>query len=702
MLAFVSALSGCASLRADDDDAAQSVARVAQFAPLPLPTPGATRAADGRPGPGYWQQRADYTINAELLPDQRLVRATQTITYTNNSPHTLDYIWLDLSQNAFREDSRGNAAQERIDRFDATLSNDFGHRLGTVRINGTDVTPQISDTRAKLVLPSPLAPAGGRLTIDLTFEFQVPFPGSNRMGILEHPEGDIFELAQWFPHVIKYDDVHGWNTLPYLGRGEFYSDHGDYTLSITAPASMVVVATGDLQNPGEVFTPAQADRYRSGLASDTPVWVRSPDDVRADLASAKPAGTKTWRFASTNVRTVAFAAADSFCLDVAGVTLPSGRRVRCMSAFPPLEASLWGHMVPIDTAKVPNATDDERNGWAGSTESIRHAIEFYSAFFGYEFPDPAMTNVFGVEPGMEYPMIVFCGPSYFAKEEGQRRDGTTLAVGDLEDPEPKDRRNTRAGLFGVTDHEVLHTWFPMVVSNDERRHAWMDEGFNSFGNIYSGRAFEAKHGVREHWEEPDADAFGQRMRANAGKPAIMTPPDRVAAWGLVGYLMYAKTATGLYILRENILGHDRFDHAMHAYVNTWAYKSPQPADFFRAMENAAGEDLSYFWRGWFAESGTVDFAIDEIESRGGPATDDADAEPAVIEIEDHGDIPMPLLVRITYTDGTTQDLRVPAEVWYAGREHDLVFDTAGRRVDSAELDPEGWIPDVKPRNNRAR
>lgn len=549
-------------------------------------------------------------------------------------------------------------------------------------MDGVPVEPLVTDTRARLDLPRPLAAGGGRVIIEMGFEFEIPYPGANRMGLLEHPDGDIFELAQWFPHVVRYDDVFGWNTLPYLGRGEFYTDHGDYRVTITVPEDHIVVATGELENPSTVFEGDELVAYETAVTSDMPVWIRRPEAAR-ERATRGGSGRRSWTFTASDVRTFAWASSAAFCLDGAGIGV-RGRegRVLCLSAYPPREATLWGP----DHMDLP---DEEGGRSAGSTRMIRHAIAFYSGFFGYPYPYPTMTNVMGAEYGMEYPMIMFCQGSYF--------DDDGLMATD-----PDERRSRRLGLFGVTDHEVLHTWFPMVVNTDERRHAWMDEGLNTFGNIYSERAWRVRRG------EPEAPSLVERVAAlmpeYRGGPTILTEADRVGRWGVVGYLMYGKAGVGLYILREQILGPERFDAAMHAYVNDWAYRSPRPADFFRTMENAAGEDLSWFWRTWFADSGVMDFAVASISSRG-DRRDPEDEDrflPATVVIEDRGDIPMPVTYRVTYADGSTEDRTLAVEAWYGGRRATDAWDTGGRRVASVEIDPDRVMPDVDRGNNARR
>ncbi len=610
------------------------------FAALDLPTPTELRLGSGAPGPAYWQQRVDYAIDATLdAPNQRL-DAKMRVTYHNNSPHQLDYLWIQLEQNLFTPDSCGaltrtpGGVMKQLDNVNA------GYDLGKVSSRGRELKVTIYDTLARVELSEPIAP-GASFEFDLEYAFDMP-PHLRRMGAEEVEDGVIFEYAQWFPHVCKYDDVSGWNTLPYLGSGEFYTDFGDYDVSLTVPASHLVGATGELLNPGEVLTSEQQARLKTAMTTPEPVMIRSADEVRDSLSRPRGRDTLTWRFRAKNVRTFAWVSSESFVWDACAATITgldgSDRTVLCQSLYP-REATAW-------------SPEDEGGG---STRYVRHAIEHYSEAL-YPYPYPSMINVNGPEGGMEYPGIVFCGARENAK-----------------------------WLFSVTDHEVGHTWFPMIVNTNERRYVWMDEGFNSFINLYSKAA----------WYETDVDFTRHQQQtlqlASADNPmAIMTAPDQIwSRW--LGRLGYRKPAYGLYILREVILGPERFDTAFRGYIHRWAFKSPQPSDFFRSMEDEAGADLAWFWRGWFLETASLDQSVDDVR-----VSDEGDASAT---LTNHGELVMPVLLRITYTDDTVEDRVIPVEAWHSTNRWRTWWNTGGRSIQRVEIDPEGLMPDEDRSNN---
>src|SRR5213593_3089558 len=409
------------------------------FRRLALPTPTLLREGSGRAGPRYWQQRADYTIRASLDTATHVITGRETIRYSNNSPDTLTYLWLQLDQNIYRANSRGAALNPTDARFAGqgfeggyTIEyvralQRFGHAIGRAPLATT-----ANGTVMRAELDRPLPP-GQNVTLELAYRFEVPEHGSDRMSRERFPGGWLYEIAQWYPRLAVYDDVRGWNTEQYLGQGEFYLEYGDFDFSITVPRSLVVTASGTLLNPVEVLTATERTRLARAAVSDTTVPIIAKAD--AGQPSTRPAGaspTRTWRFSAKNVRDVAWAASPAFAWDASGY-----RGVLIQSLYP------------------AEANPD----WARSTEYARHSIKHYSEKW-LRYPYPTAINVGGPVGGMEYPMIVFC--SYRAGDRG---------------------------LFGVTTHELGHEWFPMIVGNNERLYAWMDEGFNSFMNIYSALAF---------------------------------------------------------------------------------------------------------------------------------------------------------------------------------------------------------------------
>lgn len=610
------------------------------FAALDLPTPTEVRLGSGAPGPDYWQQRVDYRIDATLDAEARRLDASMHVTYHNNSPHQLDFLWIQLEQNLFTPDSCGalsrnpGGVMKQLDGVNA------GYDLGTVSVDGQELEVHVYDTLARVELPEPIDP-GATFEFDLDYAFDMP-PHLRRMGSEEVEDGVIFEYAQWYPHVCKYDDVSGWNTMPYLGTGEFYTDFGDFEVSLTVPASHLVGATGRLLNPEEVLTSEQQDRLNAAMTSAEPVVIRSADEVNDSLSRPRGRDTLTWRFRAEDVRTFAWASSEAFIWDACTATIKdldgNDRDVLCQSLYP-REAEVWG----------PDHAD------GGSTRYVKHSIEHYSKTL-YPYPYPSMINVNGPEGGMEYPGIVFCGA-----------------------------RTNPKGLFGVTDHEVGHSWFPMIVNTNERRHVWMDEGFNSFINMYSKAAWYGGEVDYARYRQQTM----QMARETNPMPVATTPDQMWSRW--VGRLGYRKPAYGLFLLREVILGPERFDAAFRGYVHRWAFKSPQPSDFFRSMEDAAGADLAWFWRGWFLETSPFDQSIDDV------VVDDQGMASATLT--NHKDLVLPVIMRVTYDDASVEDRVLPVEIWFSTNRWRTWWPTGGRSVRKVELDPEGVLPDEDRANN---
>ena len=609
------------------------------FRRLVLPAPTLIREGSGAPGPRYWQQRADYTIRASLDTATHTIAGAETIRYTNNSPDTLRYLWLQLDQNIYRASSRGAFLNPTDARF-AGRGFEGGYTIEYLRAvrrigraaGRVPLATTLNGTMLRADLDRPLAP-GGQAELELAYRFEVPEHGSDRMGREQLGGGWLYEIAQWYPRVAVYDDVRGWNTEQYLGQGEFYLEYGDFDVAITVPRGFLVAATGTLENPVEVLTAAERARLARAIRSDTTVAIVAKAEV--GQASTRPAGTSptlTWHFSAKHVRDVAWAAAANFIWDASGYD-----GVLIQSFYP------------------PEANPD----WARSTEYARHSIKHYSEKW-FHYPYPTAINVAGPVGGMEYPMIVFCG-----QRAGER------------------------GLFGVTTHELGHEWFPMVVGSNERLYAWMDEGFNTFINIYSGRAFY-------HDAPPQARGAGaqwaQFAASGQDEPPLLAA-DRVSP-RLLGQIEYNKPATGLYLLRQHILADTaRFDAAFREYIRRWAYKHPTPADFFRSMEDGLGEDLSWFWRGWFYRTDVVDQAVDSVRMRS-----DSTGTTAAVFLSSPGALPMPVDLRLGYANGSADDVRLPVEIWFLGNNY--VYE---RKVTSevvkVEIDPGQNFPDVRRGNN---
>jgi len=419
---------------------------------------------------------------------------------------------------------------------------------------------------------------------------------------LKTKNGDIFTVAQWYPKMCVFDDVRGWNTDPYLGPSEFYLEYGDFDVAITAPASHIVVCSGELQNATEVLTATQVARLEDAKKSDKTVMIRTEKEV-TDPAS-RPAGTTlTWKYKITNARDAAWASSKSFIWDAAKINLPSGKSCLAMSVYP---AESYG-----------------KKAWGRATEYTKGSIENYSKRW-YEFPYPVATNVASNVGGMEYPGIVFCG-----------------------------NKATDAGLFGVTDHEFGHTWFPMIVGSNERRYGWMDEGFNTFINSLAGEDFNKGEykGDPTTMEGAAGYMFGERT-----EPVFLTPD--AMKEGNIGIALYFKPGYGLELLRNEILGPDRFDFAFRTYINRWAFKHPTPWDFFRTMENAAGEDLAWFWKGWFLENYRLDQSIVSVKYE-----KDIAANGSIVTIANLDEMAMPVNISYETKSGSKGTLKLPVEIW---------------------------------------
>jgi hypothetical protein len=600
------------------------------------------RSASGYPGPKYWQNRADYNIVSVLDENNHTLSGTVTISYKNNSPDRLPFLWLQLDQNLFAPDSRGASLIASGSRYGAR-----GEKLdGGYSIKGLNVTQKnkavkftsiIEDTRMQVRLAEPLA-AGAEITLKMDFSFLIPINGSDRMGHLTTKNGEIYTIAQWFPRMSVYDDVLGWNTLPYWGAGEFYCEFGDVDFTVNAPASHLVMGSGELLNPQEVFTATQLKRWNAAKNSDTKVAIRSEAEV-TDPASRPSKDRITWKFRMENTRDVAWSSSKAFVLDAARINLPSGKKALAVSAQP-----------------VESNGDD---AYGRGVEYVKASIEHYSKKW-LEYPYPMAVNIAANVSGMEYPGIVFCG--WKAK---------------------------KASVWGVIDHEFGHTWFPMIVGSNERKFGWMDEGFNTFINGFSTAEFnngEYKTGaVNMH---AVAKAF-----ANPEMEHVMLAPDAMREKN-IGVNLYYKPAMGLDLLRNQVIGADRFDYAFKKYMEEWAFKHPTPTDFFRSIENAAGEDLSWFWKGWIIENWKMDQAITSVTV----AKKDNVADGYNIEIANLEKMPMPVLITITLKSGKKELVKLPVDVWMRNTKWTVHFPTT-EEVVSVVLDADKNLPDVNPDNN---
>ncbi|MCD2425163.1 M1 family metallopeptidase [Niabella pedocola] len=616
------------------------------FAPFFYPSPGNEyRSASGEPGPKYWQNRADYTISATLDTAGHTVSAKVEILYTNNSPDNLKFLWLQTDQNAYRKDSRATATTTASGGRWANAMFTEGEVIRSVAIeeNGKKYTPEYTttDTRTQVWLGSPLRASGGKIKLTIEYAFQIPEYGSDRMGRLNTKNGWIYEVAQWFPRMAVYDDIQGWNVLPYLGQGEFYLEYGDINFNITAPANMIVVGSGELLNPAECFTPEEAKRYAAAKLSDKTTMIRDAAAIGKGGISAKK-GQTTWKFRIQNTRDAAWGASAAFVLDGAKIDLPSGKKSLALSAY------------PVESIGA--------NGWQRSTEMVKGSLEFYSRQL-FEFPYPVATNVAGIVGGMEYPGIVFCSYKAMGSE-----------------------------LWGVTDHEFGHTWFPMIVGSNERKYAWMDEGFNTFINDLSSAAFnKGEFKKQSYFDDPAAAKTVQSIFADASD-ILLTEPDVVQQANL-GNTAYFKPSLMLHALRNTALGEKRFDAAFREYISRWAFKHPTPWDFFRTMENVGGEDLGWFWRGWVFNNWRIDQAVRGVKYKNG-----IPANGAQITLENLEQMPMPVTVLVKESNGKQQTINLPVEIWQRGNAYTFEVATT-TPVTEVTIDPDKKVLDWDRTNN---
>jgi len=697
---FFSLLAAGAALTAANG-AADGDEREDRFAQLraELPTPNVYRTASGAPGHEYWQQQVDYVIDVELDDENQSIAGSERITYHNNSPDTLRYLWLLVEPNLYGPDAHAvatslapnlssgmsfdamNALMERR-RFDggATITN-------VQTLSGQPLDHTVVNTTMRVDLPEPLAP-GKTFQFSLDWSYRINdsdvIGGRTGFEFFEEDGNYLYEMAQWFPRLCSYTDYMGWQNKEFLGRGEFTLEFGDYLVNITVPDDHVVASTGVLQNPDDCLKPEWKERLEEARTSDRPVLIVTREEAEANETTA-PEGTKTWTYAAENVRDFAWASSRKFMWDAKLHGVEGGRDVWAMSYWPKEGDPLWSLY---------------------STHSIIHTLDVYSKFT-FPYPYPVAISVNGPVGGMEYPMICFNGPR-------PEEDGTYS-------------ERTKYGLISVIIHEVGHNWFPMIVNSDERQWTWMDEGLNTFVQFLAESEWQDEYPSRRG--EPQNMT---RYMTSENSVPIMTNSESIPQFGNNAY---GKPATALNVLRETIMGRELFDFAFKEYSRRWMFKRPEPADLFRTMEDASGVDLDWFWRAWFYTTDHTDIAIlgatrytvdtrdPSIENErrreerdGAPLTKskernrdlpkyieqypeladfyntydelevtDADVQQYmrfveglsgderemlgsemrfyVVELENQGGIPMPIILDAHLEDGGTQRVRVPAEIW---------------------------------------
>jgi hypothetical protein len=686
-----------------------------------LPTPNNFRTSDGSPGHEYWQQKADYKINVSLDDTKQWVKGSETITYYNNSPNELRYLWLQLDQNLFSKESNtyktetfdldGNSGRNVLGWASASAS-PHGFKIGNVvDAKGKPLNYKENYTMMRIDLPEPLK-KGQKFTFSLEWSFYVI--DANKMGGrsgYEYFPADgnyLYEMAQWFPRMCVYSDVYGWQHKQFLGRGEFALVFGDYEVSIDVPSDHIVAATGELQNASAVLSATQLQRWEQAKNAKTPVLIVTPEE--AEKAEKTKATTrKTWTYKAQNVRDFAWASSRKFIWDAFQVN-NGGKKVWAMSYYPKEGNPLWG----------------EKSTW-----TVAHTLDIYSKYT-FDYPYPVAISVHGPVFGMEYPMICFNG--------GRPTPTPAKATKEEADKIKEANERTKYAMVSVIIHEVGHNYFPMIVNSDERQWSWMDEGLNSFLQFRAEQELPDAAWTKDlkrpypSRRGPAANIVGYMKSAPDTQVPIMTNSEQIKQFGNNAY---GKPATALNVLRETVMGKDLFDYAFKQYALKWKFKHPEPADFFRTMEDASGVDLDWFWRGWFY---TVDFYEPSIEAvtlfkivdkgqslpttsvfptkelkiatamkrmeENGVILNEAEKKMLsaeknfyVLKIKNNGELVMPLIVEITYKDGTKQVERFPAEIWRMNHKEISKMIATDKEVVSFKLDPNLETTDTEVNNN---
>ncbi len=701
-----------------------------------LATPNVYRNAAGAPGHEYYQQKADYDIKIELNDNNQSIVGSETITYTNNSPDNLEYLWLQLDQNVRAKDSDTKKIQtmELGKRMEFSqlkkLLNDFdgGFKLDEVKSSsGNDLKFTVNKTMMRIDLEKPLkSKASVSLKIKWHYNINDRMQIGGRSGYeyFEEDSNYLYTIAQFYPRMAVYNDVEGWQNKQFLGRGEFAVPFGDYKVSITVPSDHIVGATGVLQNQSQVLTAKQQARFKKAKTAKEPVLIVNQEEAE-EVESKRAKGKKTWVFEAENVRDFGFASSRKFIWDAVGVKF-GDRTVMAMSYYPKEGNPLW-----------------ERY----STKAVVHTLKTYSKFT-FDYPYPTAISVNAKWIGMEYPMICF----NFGRPE---KDGTYS-------------EKTKNGMIGVIIHEVGHNFFPMIVNSDERQWTWMDEGLNTFLQYLTEREWDTNFPSRRG----PAYKIVDYMKGDKSKISpIMTNSESIFQFGNNAY---GKPATALNILRETVLGRELFDFSFKTYAQRWMFKHPTPADFFRTMEDASATDLDWFWRGWFYSTDNVDISIDnvdvfeintknpEIEKALSKQSDKSNDEKFItnirnqkaipktfveedeklqdfyfknnpyettildeesyasylenlndeekallnsgmnfyqIQFSNKGGIPMPIILEFEFEDATKEKIHIPAEIWKMNQQTVNKVFPFKKSVKNITLDPNLETADVDVSNN---
>ncbi len=684
-----------------------------------LPTPNEYRTGSGAPGPRYWQQRADYFIEAELHDDNQTLTGKETITYYNNSPETLTYLWLQLDQNILAKDNLtsktavthvSDSSDTKTMAEELNLTDfDGGHKIRSVTdASGKPLPYIINYTMMRVDLPTPLR-SGEKYELNVEWGYKIGdrMMDGQRSGLEYFPDDGnyVYTIAQWFPRMCVFDDVNGWQNKQFLGRGEFALPFGNYRVRITVPADHIVAATGTLQNAAQVLSKTELERLeRAKNTFDKPVFIVTQAEAMQKEKN-RSREKKTWEFAAENVRDFAFAASRKFIWDAMAVKI-GDKTPLAMSFYPKEGNPLW-----------------ERE----STRAVKNTLEVYSRMT-IDYPYPVAISVHAASIGMEYPMICF----NFGRPN---KDGTYSEA-------------TRMRMIGVIVHEVGHNFFPMIINNDERQWTWMDEGINSFVQLLT----ELERYPEIQWTRGKPENLVNYMKGDKSlQRPLMTNSEQVIQFGAE---QYQKAATALYILRETVMGKELFDKAFKEYATRWAFKHPMPADFFRTMEDASAVDLDWFWRGWFYTTDHVDISVDEVkwyrlrtdkptpeksisarrtQVAGAAGSNDFSSGPQPltvlpagdelygefrnrlddkailsklqnkniyeVKLSNKGGLVMPVIIEWTYRDGTREIERIPAEIWRTNESEITKVFVKDKEVVRVVLDPNKETADVNERDN---
>jgi len=687
-----------------------------------LPTPNEYRTGSGAPGPKYWQQKADYVINVELNDDNQSITGSETITYHNNSPENLKYLWMQLDQNVIAQNSlksqtRPSSLRDSVPtKFVAgslgLYDFDGGYKIKAVKDASGNALPfTINQTMMRVDLPQVLA-AGQKYSFQVEWSYNIGdrMKDGERSGLEFFPEDGnyVYTIAQFFPRMCVFDDVNGWQNKQFLGQGEFALPFGDYKVKITVPSDHIVASTGMLQNPKDVLTKTEIERFEKAKTSfDKPVIiVTQAEAIQKEKTKSK--AKKTWEFHADNVRDFAFASSRKFIWDAQAVKI-NDKTPLAMSFYPKEGNPLW-----------------EKE----STLAVKNTLEVYSRMT-IDYPYPVAISVHAASIGMEYPMICF----NFGRpgKDGKYTD------------------RTRLGMIGVIVHEVGHNFFPMIINNDERQWTWMDEGINSFVQLIT----ELERYPQDNWSRGLPSGLVGYMKGDKSlQRPLMTNSEQIIQFGAE---QYQKAATAMYILRETVMGKDLFDKAFKEYAERWAFKHPMPADFFRTMEDASAVDLDWFWKGWFYTTDNVDQSIDQVKwymlrteqtkmekqvtakkSEAGAGSgkkeyNDFSAGPEPISIlptdqrfygefygrvddkailnklqnknmyevklSNSGGLVMPVIIEWTFKDGSKEVDRIPAEIWRSNENTVTKVFVKDKEVVNIVLDPFKETTDVNTADN---